>query len=268
MSQGFKNTEVSSKWAKVFDELFYSMNVEDLSNTTLDKASSNSGQFFSNSTELDGGVSLPHATTLKNQNMFTLLDTLIPADDSTEFVHSNREVLENSFRANVTHSLPVNYKVVLNSFRNDLADPIQLGDTLLTEDTLFNSSNNSYSESSNQRLTNPLVLRSTARNSTVTFSALRKVFRSRFDEGRAHVSADQFANLNTKQPLISGKSVNYRAMLSKNADSYYSTPLYTTRPSSAILGTSNLLTLQNFYFYDLPFLLSQGSDPQKFMWFD
>jgi hypothetical protein len=244
------------------------MNVAESNEHTSTKTIQTSSQFFSNPTEIGEGVNLPHVATLKNQNMFTVSDTITPSDDSTELVRDSRGGLENIFRANVTYSLPVNYKVVLNSFRNDLSDPIQLTDNVLLENDLFTSTNTLLNQYTNTRLANPLVLRSTARNSIVTFNALRKVFRSRFDEGRSHVTSDQFASLHTKQPFISGKGVNYRGILSKNTDSYYTTPLYTTQKSPTIQGASNLLTLQNFYFYDLPFLLSQGSDPQKFMWFD
>jgi len=272
--KGSRNHSVSEnepEWVKVFDNFFHSANISDPANTSPDKVSGfdkTLGQFFSSSVEMCGGVNLPHTKTFKDQGTSTYLDSLTPADDSAESISGLRVNLGNTFKLNVAHSLPINFKVVLNSFRSDLSDPVQLRDTQSSTENLFTSTNVSYNNSSSQRVTNPLVLRSTARNSTVTFNALRKVFRSRFDEGRAHVSGDQFANLSTKQPFISSKPVNYRGMLSKNSDSYYTTPLYTSRPGSTIFGTSNLLTLQNFYFYDLPFLLSQGSDPQKFMWFD
>ena len=45
------------------------------------------------------------------------------------------------------------------------------------------------------RISNPLTLRLTARNSIVNYNALQKVFRARFEDGRANVTLQQFSQL-------------------------------------------------------------------------
>jgi len=82
----------------------------------------------------------------------------------------------------------------------------------------------------NTQLSNLLVLRSSVKNSVVTFNALRKVFRSRFDEGRSHTSLQLFAQSYLPQPFINDKSVNYNQLLSKDVNSYYQNVFYKNNP--------------------------------------
>jgi hypothetical protein len=44
------------------------------------------------------------------------------------------------------------------------------------------------------RVSNPLKLRSTAKNSMVTYSAIQKVFKSRLDEGRSNARLQDVSN--------------------------------------------------------------------------
>jgi hypothetical protein len=71
-----------------------------------------------------------------------------------------------------------------------------------------------YYDLNNQefRITNPLTLRSTARNSIVTYNALQKVFRARFEDGRSHASLNQFASLSNEQPFLNTSRVPYEAL--------------------------------------------------------
>lgn len=48
--------------------------------------------------------------------------------------------------------------------------------------------------SMDDRVSNPLKLRSTAKNSMVTYSAIQKVFKSRLDEGRSNARLQDISN--------------------------------------------------------------------------
>jgi hypothetical protein len=71
------------------------------------------------------------------------------------------------------------------------------------------------------RSTNPLTLRSSAKNSLVTYNALQKVFKSRFDEGRSNARLQDFSNSSVKHPFITAKKTPYGSLLGKNKASFY-----------------------------------------------
>ena len=80
----------------------------------------------------------------------------------------------------------------------------------------------------NVRLSNPVTLRSSVRNSIVNSNAFQKVFKARLDENRAHVQADSYSDLATRQPFLSDLKIPYLQLLGKNRNSFFSTPLYTS----------------------------------------
>jgi hypothetical protein len=77
-------------------------------------------------------------------------------------------------------------------------------------------------DSSELRFSNPLKLRSTAKNSIVTYSAIQKVFKSRFDEGRSNARLQDISNSYNKHLFISEPKSSYESLLGKNKDSFFS----------------------------------------------
>jgi len=86
--------------------------------------------------------------------------------------------------------------------------------------------NNLLEASNNTRLSNPVTLRKTAKNSIVTYNALQKVFRTRFDEGRSNTSIGHFSDLSVKQPFLTESRVSYENLLGKNTESFYNVSFY------------------------------------------
>jgi hypothetical protein len=66
-----------------------------------------------------------------------------------------------------------------------------------------------------------MKLRSSARSAIVTYNAIQKVFKSRFDEGRSNTRLQDFSNSYVSHPFITEKKSPYENMLSKNSDSFF-----------------------------------------------
>jgi len=118
------------------------------------------------------------------------------------------------------------------------------------------------------KLSNLLILRSSARNSIVTFNALQKVFRARFEEGRAHTSLDQLSELSIKQAFLTGLRTSYEVLLAKTKNNFFNTTSYNIDIISIINQFSSITSLLNYHFFTFPFLLSIKSDMARYMWFD
>jgi hypothetical protein len=76
------------------------------------------------------------------------------------------------------------------------------------------------------QVTNPLKLRSTTKNSMVTYSAIQKVFKSRLDEGRSHARLGDFSNSYISHPFVTSPRSPYESLLGKNKESFFSTQAY------------------------------------------
>ena len=132
---------------------------------------------------------------------------------------------------------------------------------LLFEDNLFLNND----DSKFLRLTNPLTLRSTARNSIVNFNALQKVFRARFEDGRANANLNQFSELTATQPFLNTNRVNYETLLGKTKDTFFNINFFNNLNLNLFNTFSPSLTSLNFHFFDFPFLLSTKSDMSRYM---
>jgi hypothetical protein len=207
---------------------------------------------------------------LKDFNLFSNDITLEGVDevyDSTKYLnyiyYANYKNILNSFSNNIQ---PISYSTIFDSFRSDYEDLYLYSDEL-TNSKLFNLSNN-IDTNSNLRLSNPLKLRSSTKNAIVTYNAIQKVFRSRFDEGRSNARLDDFSNSYIKHPFITDNRINYESLLGKNKESFLHVNLYN---HSTKLNFSNLSPLNysnNIYYMELPFLMSMKSDPSRYLWFD
>jgi hypothetical protein len=115
------------------------------------------------------------------------------------------------------------------------------------------------------RLSNPLKLRSTAKNSIITYSAIQKVFKSRFDEGRSNARLQDISNSYTPYMFLSAPKSSYENMLSKNKESFFTPTNYNQTFKPYINPLYSLYNNNNTYFTNLPFLVSTQSDSSRYL---
>jgi hypothetical protein len=116
--------------------------------------------------------------------------------------------------------------------------------------------------------THQLNIRPSVKDSIVNYNAFQKVFRSRLDEGRAHVNASHFSNLGTGQPFLNDFGLPYTDLLGKNRVSYYSAPMYSTSLKPHFNSLSSVFALSNTPSYEFPFLDALRSDLIRYTWID
>ena len=105
---------------------------------------------------------------------------------------------------------PTSYTNVFNSFRADFDE------NLWDVDQEFNLLDSTNVDSTRQlNTTNNLKLRSTAKNSIVTYNAIQKVYKSRFDDSRSNVNFTNFTNSYTSYPFITLDKSPYEGSLGK-----------------------------------------------------
>ena len=243
----------------------YSPIIKDLSLT---------GMFYTNSLQSDDLITSTVNLAKKDFSQFVVSSNTLNIDESyvnykefTNYLTSGNQTVLGKFNS---YQAPQSYINTLNMYRADYDDFGAQTDSTSTEDLPLNLSSLSTTTSvstdtsgTNQptlRLSNPLVLRSTSKNSIVTYNALQKVFRSRFDEGRSLTSLAYFSDLAAKQPFMSSGRVPYESLLGKNRESFFSTTFYNANISKLINFTTNPL---NTYFFEFPFLSSQNSDVSR-----
>jgi hypothetical protein len=166
---------------------------------------------------------------------------------------------------NQTNNLqPLSYATVFDSFRSDYEDPFLYTDESQNTNSLFMSDEN-LTFDNNLKLSNPFKLRSTVKNAIVTYNAIQKVFRSRFDEGRSNARLEDFSNSFVKHPYITDSRTNYESLLGKNKESFLKTSLYNQTQKLNYSTLSPLFFSNNIYFMDLPFMVSMKSDPSRYL---
>ena len=166
---------------------------------------------------------------------------------------------------------PHSYTTVFNNFRGGYQSPYwRSSSTIQSNEQVLGSEVFSRYKPvlSFQRLSNTPVLQSSAKNLLVNQAAFQKVFRARFDEGRANINSLNFASIEPKQQFLTDFGTPYSKALKKNSESFFNSPLYhkTFRPNDNDIKflTSSL----NSSFYDFPFMLSQTSDLIRHAWID
>jgi hypothetical protein len=133
-------------------------------------------------------------------------------------------------------------------------------------DSEFSLTNtNHINNLTNLELTNNIKLRSTAKNSIVTYNAIQKVYKSRFDDLRSNINFDDFTNSFTKYPFITEKKSPYENMLLKNDASFFNVSFYKTIFKNSYSVLSDLTRPNNTIFFDIPFLLSMKSDASRYL---
>jgi hypothetical protein len=165
------------------------------------------------------------------------------------------------------------YEDVSNNFRSDVEDLSFLDgfyrNTLLLTNKnfkpLFFNNNLNFEE---KRLTSLLSLRPTTRSSIVTFNALQKVFRARFEEGRSHSDLNLFSNIVSNQPFLTAARPNYEDFLGKTKNNFFSFTNFHKKLSLTPVDLMFTKNTNNYAFFTFPFLLAPKSDMGRFIWFD
>jgi len=273
------------------DSYYYSYNIsKKVNNSTLTscliKDLSLTGNFYSNNVQFDDYISPLNLLNTKDFFLFPLVGYFTSLDDT----YSNyKNILtfynkNSSFFLNLSlnFAFPQSYIEVLNNFRADFEDFSWYNDLNVfnvNKKPLFSlkntdlngldiNLNSNLSKNNFSRFSNPITLRSTARNSIVTYNALQKVFKARFEDGRSNTKIISFGNLGVSQPFITGGRISYEKLLGKNKDSYYNTTFYKNNTFKVFNDLSSNTNALNYYFFDFPFLMSAKSDPSRFAWFD
>ncbi len=192
------------------------------------------------------------------------------------------------------NSNTLNYKTVLDYFRSNFdefswfTDDVDCSNFLPNSfekinygirelanqnlDTLFNFKDFNFIfknvKVSDFRFTNYLNTRSTAKNSLVTYNAMQKVFRTRFDENRSHTKLTDFSSFSIKQPFITSPRVPYERILGKNKNSFYNPLIFKNKFNNFFNFFHVNFSTLNYYFFDFPFLIAMKSDSARYLWFD
>jgi hypothetical protein len=214
----------------------------------------------------------PKLTTLKDFGSFSNEIAV----DGTEEVYETSKYINYLYQTNykniinnsVNNIQPVSYTTVFDSFRSDYEDPfLYTNDTQTTDlsSQLTQPQLSSVDSHNNLKLSNPFKLRSTVKNAIVTYNAIQKVFRSRFDEGRSNARLEDFSNSYVKHPYMTDTRVNYESLLGKNKEFFLKTNLYNQTSKVSYSDLSSIFYSNNIYFMDLPFLLSMKSDPSRYL---
>jgi len=131
--------------------------------------------------------------------------------------------------------------------------------------SLTNFLNKHHEDIGLSKLSNPLTLRLTTKNSIVNFNALQKVFRARFEDGRSNTGLAQFSELYSTQPFLNTNRINYEDLLGKTRNNFFNNNFF----NNNIINIFNLFysstSSLNFNFFNFPFLLSAKSDMSRYM---
>jgi hypothetical protein len=235
-----------------------------LSDSNINSQSLYSLPIFSEETIMD-----PKLTNLKDFNSFSneiLIDNLEDVYESSKYVnylyYSNYKNIINSATNNVQ---PLSYTNVFDSFCSGYEDPFLYNDESDISNTQGAGYENNLDLNSNLKLSNPFKLRSTVKNAIVTYNAIQKVFRSRFDEGRSNARLEDFSNSFVKHPYLTDSRINYESLLGKNKESFLKTNFYNQTGKLNYSTLSNIFYSTNIYFMDLPFMVSMKSDPSRYL---
>jgi hypothetical protein len=157
---------------------------------------------------------------------------------------------------------PLSYTQVIDNFRADYEENSWYANNTQDLD-MYNTSN--LSHDTDLRVTNTMKLRSSTRSAIVTYNAIQKVFKSRFDEGRSNTRLQDFSNSYVTHPFITESKSPYEGMLGKNLDSFFNVNNYKSSLISNFNQNTAVWNSLNTYFIDIPFLLSGKSDPSRYL---
>jgi hypothetical protein len=234
--------------------------------------------FFKNSIHTDNSHSLPiytedyfmdsQLTKFNNFKFFSDEVILDSMDDVYDSLKSTNNILNSSYlnllEVSGSPVKPLSYTKVLDYFRADYEDSSLTSD-YTNEDNLDDSN---LLTDDTSRVFNPIKLRSTARNSIVTFNAIQKVFKSRYDEGRSNARLQDLSNSYNSHLFLTASRTPYERILGKNYESFFNINLYNSSLSTNFSNFFSVWNSLNTYYIDLPFLVANHSDSSRYLWFD
>jgi hypothetical protein len=124
---------------------------------------------------------------------------------------------------------------------------------------------NEMLEASNNFFSNSMKLRASLKNLIVTFNAIQKVYKSRFDDGRSNMNYNLMANTYLNYPLLMGDRSPYESLLRKNKQFFFTPNLVTTYFKPRLQKIYTSLTPSNYTLFDIPFMLSLKSDASRYL---
>lgn len=217
---------------------------------------------------------LPNSLLLNLKNFYpfsseTSLDSIEDSYENLKYVnYLHYLTYKNVLNSNSSKIQPISYTQVINSFRPDYEEMTWFKDEIADQSSVDYSNEVDTNLSNDLRVSNPMKLRSSARNSIITYNAIQKVFKSRFDEGRSNARLQDFSNSYVTHPFITESKSPYEGMLGKNKDSFFAINNYKQYFVNNFNDNYSIWNSMNVYFADLPFLLSMKSDPSRYLWFD
>lgn len=184
--------------------------------------------------------------------------------ENLKMFKSTYTYISKNFLFNATPFLTArSFSNVLDTFRADFDDA-----AWSTDDETTLESSNSFAAPVDAKLTNSPKLRSTAKNSIVTYNAMQKVYKARFDDLRANINFADLTNSYASYPFLIEAKTPYENILKKNKEVFYNLNFYhqcfNTNYSTLVEVFSSL----NLNFTEIPFLLSLKSDAARYLWFD
>ena len=218
--------------------------------------------------------SLPNSMLLNLKNFYpfsseTSVDSIEDSYENLKYVnYVHYLTYKNLLNTNSVKIQPLSYTQIIDNFRPDYEEASWFKDNTLSENSVDYTSTLDVNSTNDLRLSNPMKLRSTARNSVITYNAIQKVFKSRFDEGRSNARLQDFSNSFVSHPFITESKSPYEGMLGKNKDSFFTVNSYKQYFTNNFNDNYAIWNSMNIYFADLPFLLSMKSDPSRYLWFD
>jgi hypothetical protein len=208
----------------------------------------------------------PNLTPILNFNIFSNEYEYDSLNDSYTNTKINNQLICDTYSNYLglynTSNQALTYTHVLNTFRARSEEPIMSSESLNTQNELDTISVN---DSNDIRVNNYIKLRSTAKSAIKTYTAIHKVFKFRFDEGRSNVHLNSFSNMSVTAPFISEKRTNYESLLGKNKETFFLPINYKTLLTKVYSNITPSINILNMYFANIPFLLSRLSDPSKFI---
>jgi hypothetical protein len=176
--------------------------------------------------------SVPNSLLLNLKNFYpfsneTAVDAIEDSYENLKYVnYVHYLTYKNLLNTNATKIQPLSYTQVIDNFRPDYEEMSWFSDNMGQDLDVSYSDNLNLNSASDLRISNPMKLRSTARNSVVTYNAIQKVFKSRFDEGRSNARLQDFSNSYITHPFVTEPKSPYESLLGKNKDSFFSVNNY------------------------------------------
>jgi len=194
-------------------------------------------------------------------NNNTLFENLEDLYENSKFINLQLLNMNKNIYNNATNYLnPMSYATVFNFFRSSFEESNWFNSNIYQTNNLLPMLQPKYN-----LLTNNIKLRSTAKNLIVTYNAIQKVYKSRFDEGQSNINFQDVTNTFIKYPFLTETKSPYESTLGKNKEAFYLLNLYNKNINKNLSFFKEITNSFNFIFTNIPFLLSLKSDASRYL---